>query len=114
VLLAPRYEAEPPRIGLDGNDSFIPPALGLGYPSEARRGDVEAGLVPAIGSSTWPIFEELIRQKIFEEMDGAPMPVSCRTMRTRCVYDPVLAIGLFGRRSHDRATPLFAAASAAS
>jgi len=22
VLLAPRYEAEPPRIGLDGNDSL--------------------------------------------------------------------------------------------
>jgi hypothetical protein len=77
-----------------------------------RRGDdhadpVDAALADALAS-------KLIRQKIFEEMGGAPMPVSCRTMRTRCVYDPVLAIGLFGRRSHDRATPLFAAASAAS
>ena len=44
TLLSPRYEAEPPRIGLDSNDSFIPPALGPGYPTEARRGDVEAGL----------------------------------------------------------------------
>jgi xanthine dehydrogenase YagR molybdenum-binding subunit len=47
ALLAPRYEAEPPRIGLDGNDSFIPPALGPGYPSEVRHGDVEAGLAAA-------------------------------------------------------------------
>jgi xanthine dehydrogenase YagR molybdenum-binding subunit len=47
ALLSPRYEAEPPRIGLDGNDSFIPPTLGPGYPPEARRGDVEAGLAAA-------------------------------------------------------------------
>ena len=47
ALLAPRYEAEPPRIGLDGNDSFIPPTLGPGYPSEVRHGDVEAGLAAA-------------------------------------------------------------------
>jgi xanthine dehydrogenase YagR molybdenum-binding subunit len=48
ALLSPRYEAEPARIGLDGNDSFIPPALsGLGLPSEVRHGDVEAGLAAA-------------------------------------------------------------------
>jgi xanthine dehydrogenase YagR molybdenum-binding subunit len=47
ALLSPRYETEPVRIGLDGNDSFIPPALGPGYPPEARRGDVEAGLATA-------------------------------------------------------------------
>jgi xanthine dehydrogenase YagR molybdenum-binding subunit len=47
ALLAPRYEAEPPRIGLDGNDSFIPPAIGPGYPTELRHGDVEAGLAAA-------------------------------------------------------------------
>jgi xanthine dehydrogenase YagR molybdenum-binding subunit len=47
VLLAPRYEAEPPRIGLDGNDSFIPPAIGVGTPPEVRHGDVEAGLAAA-------------------------------------------------------------------
>src|SRR6202030_3311062 len=46
-LLAPRYEAEPPRIGLDGNDSFIPPAIGVGTPPEVRHGDVEAGLAAA-------------------------------------------------------------------
>jgi len=45
--LAPRYEAEPPRIGLDGNDSFVPPAIGVGTPPEVRRGDVEAGLATA-------------------------------------------------------------------
>jgi xanthine dehydrogenase YagR molybdenum-binding subunit len=47
VLLSPRYEAEPPRIGLDGNDSFIPPTIGIGTPPEVRHGDVEAGLAAA-------------------------------------------------------------------
>ena len=45
--LSPRYEAEPPRIGLDGDDSFIPPAIGPGYPPEVRLGDVETGLTAA-------------------------------------------------------------------
>jgi xanthine dehydrogenase YagR molybdenum-binding subunit len=47
VLLAPRYEAEPARIGLDGNDSFVPPMIGPGFPAEVRHGDVEAGLLAA-------------------------------------------------------------------
>ena len=47
ALLSPRYEAEPPRIGLDGNDDFIPPAIGVGTPPEVRHGDVEAGLAAA-------------------------------------------------------------------
>jgi xanthine dehydrogenase YagR molybdenum-binding subunit len=47
ALLVPRYEAEPARIGLDGSESFIPPTLGPGYPTEARRGDIEAGLAAA-------------------------------------------------------------------
>ena len=47
TLLSPRYEAEPARIGLDGNDSFIPPAIGVGTPPEVRHGDVEAGLAAA-------------------------------------------------------------------
>jgi len=47
ALLAPRYEAEPARIGLDGNDSFIPAAIGVGTPPEVRHGDVEAGLAAA-------------------------------------------------------------------
>jgi xanthine dehydrogenase YagR molybdenum-binding subunit len=48
ALLAPRYEAEAARVGLDGNDSFIPPALsGEGLPPEVWHGDVEAGLATA-------------------------------------------------------------------
>src|SRR5580693_5387571 len=47
TLLSPRYEIEPPRIGLDGAESFIPPAVGPGHPAEAHRGDVEAGLLRA-------------------------------------------------------------------
>ncbi len=47
ALLAPRYEAEAPRIGLDSSESFVPPAVGIGTPSEVRHGDVEAGLAAA-------------------------------------------------------------------
>jgi xanthine dehydrogenase YagR molybdenum-binding subunit len=47
ALVSPRFEAEALRIGLDGDDSFIPPAIGIGTPPEVRRGDVEAGLAAA-------------------------------------------------------------------
>ncbi|MGP8119548.1 MAG: xanthine dehydrogenase family protein molybdopterin-binding subunit [Xanthobacteraceae bacterium] len=47
ALLAPRYEAEPARVGLDAGESFVPPAIGVGHPAEQRRGDVEAGLKAA-------------------------------------------------------------------
>lgn len=43
-LLAPRYEREPARLDLAGRDSFVPPAVGVGMPSEVRHGDVETGL----------------------------------------------------------------------
>lgn len=46
-LLAPRYEVEPARLGFDATASFVPPAAGPGYPSEAHRGDVEAELAAA-------------------------------------------------------------------
>jgi xanthine dehydrogenase YagR molybdenum-binding subunit len=46
-LLAPRYEAEPARVGLDGSDSFVPPAVGIGHPAEVRHGDVESALAGA-------------------------------------------------------------------
>ena len=44
ALLDPKYEAEPARVGLDGNESFVPPAVGIGSPAESRKGDVDAGL----------------------------------------------------------------------
>jgi len=47
VLLSPRYEALPARIGLDGGESFVPQAVGVGNPTQMRRGDVEAGLAAA-------------------------------------------------------------------
>jgi xanthine dehydrogenase YagR molybdenum-binding subunit len=47
VLLAPRYEAEPARTGLDGNESFVPPVVGIGNPAEVRHGDVEGALAAA-------------------------------------------------------------------
>ncbi len=47
ALLSPRYEVLPARLGLDGGESFVPPAVGVGNPAEMRRGDVEAGLAAA-------------------------------------------------------------------
>ena len=47
ALLSPRYQVLPVRVGLDAGESFVPPAVGIGNPSEVRRGDVEAGLATA-------------------------------------------------------------------
>jgi xanthine dehydrogenase YagR molybdenum-binding subunit len=47
ALLSPRYEVLPARVGLDAGESFVPPAIGIGNPSEVRHGDVEAGLAAA-------------------------------------------------------------------
>ena len=44
ALLAPRYEAEPARVGLDGAEPFAPKVVGAGNPASARHGDVESGL----------------------------------------------------------------------
>jgi xanthine dehydrogenase YagR molybdenum-binding subunit len=47
ILLAPRYETEPARTGLDSDDSFTPPYVGPGMPAEDSHGDVAAGLAAA-------------------------------------------------------------------
>jgi xanthine dehydrogenase YagR molybdenum-binding subunit len=47
ALLSPRYEVLPARVGLYAGESFVPPAVGVGNPSEIKRGDVEAGLASA-------------------------------------------------------------------
>src|SRR3982074_353036 len=47
ALLSPQYQALPARVGFDAGESFVPPAIGVGNPSELRRGDVEAGLAAA-------------------------------------------------------------------
>ena len=47
ALLAPQYEAEPARTGLDSDDSFAPPAVGAGSPAKEEHGDVAAGLAAA-------------------------------------------------------------------
>jgi xanthine dehydrogenase YagR molybdenum-binding subunit len=47
ALLSPQYEVLPARVGLDAGESFVPAAVGVGNPSEMRRGDVEAGLAAA-------------------------------------------------------------------
>ncbi len=38
ALLSPRYDAQPARVGLDAGESFVPSAIGIGNPSEVRRG----------------------------------------------------------------------------
>ncbi|GGH23486.1 dehydrogenase [Alsobacter metallidurans] len=47
ALLAPRYETEPARAGLDTEGRFSPNTVGVGNPAEASHGDVEAGLAGA-------------------------------------------------------------------
>jgi xanthine dehydrogenase YagR molybdenum-binding subunit len=47
ALLSPRYETEAARISLDSDESFVPPAVGVGSPAEAHHGDVAAGLAAA-------------------------------------------------------------------
>src|SRR5882757_9053775 len=37
ALLSPRYEVDPARVGLDAAESFVPPGVGIGNPSEMRR-----------------------------------------------------------------------------
>ena len=52
ALLAPRYEVEPARVGLDAGESFTPQAVGPGFPAQAQRGDVEAQLAAAKRTTT--------------------------------------------------------------
>jgi xanthine dehydrogenase YagR molybdenum-binding subunit len=47
ALLSPRYETLPARVGLDAGESFVPAAVGVGNPSQMKRGDVAAGLAAA-------------------------------------------------------------------
>ena len=47
ALLAPRYRTEPARVGLDGDESFVPEAVGIGNPAVVQHGDVAAGLAAA-------------------------------------------------------------------
>ena len=47
ALLAPRYDEQPARAGLDSAESFTPPAVGVGNPATATHGDVAAGLAQA-------------------------------------------------------------------
>jgi len=47
ALLAPRYEVEPARIGLDENETLALEFVGPGFPAQAQRGDVEAGFAAA-------------------------------------------------------------------
>jgi xanthine dehydrogenase YagR molybdenum-binding subunit len=47
ALLAPTYEAQPVRAGLDAAESFVPPVVGPGHPPAAEHGDVAAGFEAA-------------------------------------------------------------------
>ncbi|GLR88403.1 xanthine dehydrogenase family protein molybdopterin-binding subunit [Bradyrhizobium iriomotense] len=47
ALLAPRYEALSPRVGLDAGETFAPPVVGVGNPAQVQHGDIDAGLASA-------------------------------------------------------------------
>ncbi len=51
-LLAPRYETEPARVGLDDGESTALQVVGPGFPAQAQRGDVETELAAAKKSIT--------------------------------------------------------------
>ncbi len=42
-LLAPRYEAEPARMGFEDGERYLPPAVGIGGETDFAVGDVAAG-----------------------------------------------------------------------
>ena len=44
ALLSPRYDTAPARAGLDSDNSFVPPSVGVGNPAAAQHGDVAAAL----------------------------------------------------------------------
>ena len=46
-LLSPRYDAEPARVGLDANESYVPPTVGLFNPAEVQHGNANAALAAA-------------------------------------------------------------------
>ena len=46
-LLAPRYDADPARVGLDANESYVPPTVGLFNPAEVQHGDANAAFAAA-------------------------------------------------------------------
>lgn len=52
ALLSPQYDSEPARVGLAGDDAFIPAAVGVGHPPSLRHGDVESGLAAAAHAIT--------------------------------------------------------------
>ena len=43
-LLAPRYDAQPARIGFDRGDRYDPPAVGIGGAPSFDKGDIDAGM----------------------------------------------------------------------
>ena len=47
ALLAPTYAEEPARVGLDGNDPFVPEVIGAGNPTAEGTGDIRAGFAEA-------------------------------------------------------------------
>ncbi len=46
-LLSPRYDTEPARVGLDANESYVPPTVGLFNPAEVQHGNANAALAAA-------------------------------------------------------------------
>ena len=47
ALLAPKYALLAARVDLDAEESFVPPAVGVGNPAVVEHGDVEAALAAA-------------------------------------------------------------------
>ena len=84
ALLAPRYEIEPARVGLDAGESFVPPVVGVGNPAEVQHGDVEAGLAAAATADRGDLRDAVaVSQSRWSRMRSSPpgTATGCRSTR---------------------------------
>jgi xanthine dehydrogenase YagR molybdenum-binding subunit len=100
ALLAPVYQAEPARTGLDSTESFLPQAVGAGAPAEENHGDVEAGLttaslrVEAVYETPAQYHNAMEPHAIVAAWDGDTLSIDTPTQGMAMAQDRVA--GLFG------------------
>jgi xanthine dehydrogenase YagR molybdenum-binding subunit len=105
VLLAPQYEAEPARTGLDSTDPFVPEAVGAGSPADERNGDVEAGLdaaslrIEAVYETPAQYHNALEPHAIVAAWDGDRLQIDTPSQGMGMAKDRIA--GLFGIAAED-------------
>ena len=104
-LLAPRYETEPARIGLDDAEPFAPKAVGVGNPAEAHKGDVETGLgnaatrVEAVYETPAQYHNAMEPHAIVAAWDGDALSIDMPSQGLAMAQDRIA--GLFGIKAEN-------------